>query len=238
MTGVDASDLPAGTGWWGRAGHRVRVWAGFGVFWLGSVLPHRVHFLRSPYLPRSGPALLVPNHLAVTETVAVARLVIGHRRFPHFLILASLFRVPVLGHLGRAMKQIPVERGSTQAARSLVAAGRELRRGHVVVIYPEGRISRARDQRPGTGHSGAARLALQFPDVPLLPIGQWGAGPGWRRAIRRQRVDLRIGPPVDLSRWHGRTDRQAVAEATAAIMAAITHQVELVRGQPFTGPPS
>lgn len=236
MTGVDASDLPAGTGWWGRAWHRVRVWAGFAVFWTGSVIPHRVRFARSAYLPPAGPALLVPNHLAVTDPLAVARTTIGHRRFPHFLILAPLFRVPVLGHLGRAMKQIPVARGSTEAARSLIAAGKELQAGHVVVIYPEGRISRAPDQRPGTGHSGAARLALRFPDVPVLPVGQWGAGPGWRRAIRRQRVDVRIGPPVDLSPWRGRTDREAVAEATAAIMAAIRHQVELVRGAPFDGP--
>ena len=219
-----------------RAWHRFKVWLGFGVFWLASVLPHRVHFVRSDAIPRSGPALLVPNHLAVTETTAIARMVIGHRRFPHFLIVGHLFKVPLLGHLGRAMKQIPVDRGSTNAAAALELAAAELRKDHLVVIYPEGRISRAADQRPGPARSGAARLALTMPEIPVIPIGQWGAKPGWRNVIRRRRVDILVGGPVDLSAWAGRNDHQASVEATAAIMTAVTALVEQVRGEPFDEP--
>lgn len=222
------------------AWHRLRVWAGFGVFWLASVIPHRVHFTRSSYLPRTGPALLVPNHLAVSETTALARMVIGHRRFPHFLIVGHLFSVPLLGSLGRVMKQIPVDRGTVNAAAALELAAAELRKGHLVVIYPEGRISRAPDQRPGPARTGAARLALRMPEIPVLPVGQWGARPGWRSLLRRRRVDLLVGPPVDLGRWSGRSDRQASIEATDAIMAAVTGLVETVRGEPFSAevPPS
>lgn len=216
-----------------RQVRRIKVAAGFSVFWILGKLPHRVHYRRSAQLPRTGPVLVVVNHLATTETLAVARLVIGHRRFPHFLVMGSLFRLPVIGALARAMRQIPVERGTSAAGTSLQLAADELGKGHLVVVYPEGRLTREPDLRPGPGKTGAARLALQFPDTPVLPVGQWGARPGLRSALTRRRVDLMVGAPIEMSRWRGRTDTTAAVEATAAIMTAITSLVEQIRGRPF-----
>jgi hypothetical protein len=51
--------------------------------------------------------------------------------------------------------------------------------------------------------------------------------------IRRRRVDMVVGEPVDLSAWAGRNDHQASVEATATIMAAVTALVEQARGEPF-----
>jgi len=216
---------------------RIKVAAGFSVFWILGKLPHRVHFRKSADIPRTGPVLLVVNHLATTETLAVARLVIGHRRFPHFLVMGSLFRLPVVGALARAMRQIPVERGTPAAGTSLQQAADELSKGHLVVVYPEGRLTREPDLRPGPGKIGAARLALQFPDTPVLPVGQWGARPGLRSALARRRVDLLVGAPVELYRWRGHPDNTAAVEATVAIMAAITSLVEQARGRPFDSRP-
>lgn len=223
----------------GRVAHRVKVWLGFAVFWISSRI-HRVRFTRSEHLPRRGAALIVVNHQAPSETTAVARMVIGHRRFPHFLAKASLFAVPGLGWLGRAMKQIPVHRGTQAAADALAVASGLLAKGQVVVMYPEGTITRQPDQRPGPAKTGAARLALSHPQVPVIPVGQWGARPGTANLFRLSRVTLLIGSPVDLSRWRqipgAADDPVAVREATAAIMAAITALVEQARGKPFSAP--
>jgi hypothetical protein len=46
---------------------------------------------------------------------------------------------------------------------------------------------------------------------------------------------MRIGKPVDLSRWRGKhEDPQALVEATAEIMRAITAMLEELRGEKRT----
>ncbi|WP_212754557.1 lysophospholipid acyltransferase family protein [Nakamurella aerolata] len=217
--------------WWRRAWYRCRLGAGFAVFWVLGRIPHRVSFELSPSIPRTGPALVVVNHQAVTETLAVARFVVAHRRFPHFLITAGVFRVPLVGAVARAMGQIPVARGTTSARAAVQAAADQLRAGHLVVIYPEGRITREPDQRPGPGKAGAALLAAEFPDVPVIPVGQWGARPGWRAALTRSRVRLCAGPPVELA--PAGATAASTADNTAAVMAAITAEVERARGAAF-----
>jgi hypothetical protein len=46
---------------------------------------------------------------------------------------------------------------------------------------------------------------------------------------------MRVGAPVDLSRWKGKhEDPQALIEATAQIMLAITEMLEEIRGEKRT----
>jgi 1-acyl-sn-glycerol-3-phosphate acyltransferase len=215
----------------------VRTVVGFAGIALGAAVVHRVHFDRSPSIPRTGPAIVVANHLATTETLALARLVTGHRRFPHFLVMAEAFAWPAVGRVLRAARQIPVLRGSTDAVNALAAADRELQAGHVVVLYPEGRVTRDPDLWPGPGRTGVARLALEHPDVPLVPVGQWGARPGRRHPWHRHAVRLLVGEPVDLSPWAGRTDHRATREATDAVMAEIRRLVAQLRGESAPPPP-
>jgi 1-acyl-sn-glycerol-3-phosphate acyltransferase len=126
-----------------------------------------------------------------------------------------------------------VLRGTARAAESLDAAGRELDRGHVVCLYPEGGLTREPDLRPGPGRTGAARLALAHPDAPVIPVGMWGPRPGRRHLWHRHTVLLIVGQPLDLTGWAGRTDQEAAREVTAMIMAEITALTERARGAPF-----
>ena len=82
--------------------------------------------------------------------------------------------VPVLGRLLRGAGQIPVYRGTADAQRSLARrrAGAATT-GKVVVIYPEGTVTRDPDLWPMQARTGVARLALTT-DVAVLPVAQWG----------------------------------------------------------------
>lgn len=215
----------------------IRTIIGFLGIALGAKIVHRVHFARGNHIPPAGPAIIVANHLSETETLAMARLVTGHHRFPHFLAKAEVFSWPIIGRIMRAARQIPVLRGTAHAAESLAAAGRALDRGHVVCLYPEGTRTREPDLRPGPGKTGAARLALSRPGVPVVPVGMWGPRPGTKHLWRRHAVQMIVGEPLDLSAWTGRPeDPEAVRVATAMIMSRITELTEEARGAPFDLP--
>ena len=211
----------------------IRTIIGFLGIALGAKVVHRVRYERGDHIPAAGPAIIVANHLSSTETLAMARLVTGHHRFPHFLAKAEVFTWPLVGRVLRAARQIPVFRGSDRAADSLAAASREIERGHVVCLYPEGHFSSAPDLRPGPGKTGAARLALQHPGVPVIPVGMWGPRPGVKHIWHRHTVRLVVGDPVDLSSVPRTDEADAFRAATELIMSRITELAEQARGARF-----
>ena len=212
----------------------LRTIIGFLGIALGAKIVHRVRFERADHIPASGPAIIVANHLSMTETLAMARLVTGHHRFPHFLAKEEVFEWPVVGRIMRAARQIPVVRGSANAGDSLAVAARVLRRGHVVCLYPEGTLTRQPDLRPGPGKTGAARLALGNPGVPVIPVGMWGPRPDLKHLWHRHTVRMIVGEPVDLTPWADRAqDADAVRAATTSIMDRITEVTEAARGARF-----
>src|SRR5690606_31335223 len=113
-----------------------------------------------------------------------------------------------------------------------------LREGACVVVYPEGTVTRDPDLWPMVGKTGVARLALAT-GVPVIPVAHWGAqellpyGKETRpRLLPRKTFRVLVGPPVDLSKYQGQPIRGTVLrEATADIMAAITRQLEELRGE-------
>lgn len=214
----------------------IRTIIGFLGIALGATVVHRVRYERVDHLPSTGPAIVVANHLSATETLALARLITGHHRFPHFLAKAEAFTWPLVGRILRAARQIPVFRGSDRAADSLAAASREIERGHVVCLYPEGHFSSTPDLRPGPGKTGAARLALTHPGVPVIPVGMWGPRPGLKHIWHRHTVRLVVGEPLDLTGWAGAPDADTYRAATEAIMKRITELAEKARGARFDDP--
>lgn len=190
-------------------------------------------------LPRTGGVLIVSNHVSYVDPVAIGRYLIWNGRWPRFLGKSELWRVPVIGWLARACKQIPVQRGTSKAADSLAAARTALDAGECVAIYPEGGRSRDPELWPQLHRTGAARLALST-GHPVVPIGVWGSQdvlPGrtltWPRLIPPRRIQVVMGPAVELGDLVGRDDDPtAVAEAGRRIMAAITSLVEELRGEP------
>ncbi len=174
---------------------------------------------------REGAAILASNHVSYLDPLALAWLADLQGRRVRFLAKAELFDKFALGSALRSVHQIPVQRGSRDAADSLVAAVDALRRGECVTVFPEGTISL--DLEPMVAKSGTARLA-KASGVPVTPIGLWGVHrimfkgrkPHWRWGVAQTAV---IGEPVSV----GPDDN--IKEATDRIMGAICGCVQRAR---------
>jgi len=188
-------------------------------------------------LPAQGGYVVVLNHVSHVDPLTAAHLVYDHGRVPHYLAKSSLFDNKLLGFLLRAAGQIPVERASNNAVGAFTAAVNAVREGKVVVVYPEGTITRDPDLWPMTGKSGAARIALET-GCPVVPVGQWGAHrilypyASKPDLFPRKLIRMKVGDPVDLADLIDKPrDHTVIQEATDRIMAAITALVEDVRGE-------
>lgn len=188
------------------------------------------------HLRQAGGFIAAGNHATNVDPLTFAHYLWDNGIAPRILAKDSLFGVPLLGRLLRATGQIPVARGTAAAGESLAAAQRALAAGECVVVFPEGTLTREPDLWPMQGKTGIARLALAT-GAPVVPIAQWGAHRLLGRYAKvlkpfpRTTVTVVAGPPVDLSDLRDRQDAAALREATERIMAAITTQLEQIRGE-------
>lgn len=188
-------------------------------------------------LPATGGLVLVANHVSHADPLTYAHVVFDHGRLPRFLAKASLFEVPFVATILRATGQIPVYRLSVDASKAFSAAVSAVQEGKVVVVYPEGTLTRDPDMWPMVGKTGAARIALTA-NVPVIPSAQWGAQrilpPYSKRPhlLPRHEVWAKVGDPVDLDDLRGRDLTPAVLrEATDRIMDAVTGLLADLRGE-------
>lgn len=190
------------------------------------------------HIPVSGSAILVLNHISVADPLATASYVYSAGRIPRFMIKDSVFKVPVLGALMSSARQIPVSRGSGAAQSSLDSATEALNAGDIVAVYPEGTVTREPTYWPMKAKTGIARLVLQTPDAPVIPVVQWGAHRAWdyhtkkMHLFPRKETRIRALPPMDVSAFRGRTDRNVSRELTDHIMLTLQKEVAVLRGEP------
>jgi 1-acyl-sn-glycerol-3-phosphate acyltransferase len=188
-------------------------------------------------VPRAGGVIIVSNHVSQFDPLVVAHYLYNADRWPRFLGKASLWRVPAVGPLLNKTLQIPVERGSVEAVKSLDTLVDAVNQGGVVVIYPEGTTTRHPDLWPMRGKTGAARLAL-LTGAPVVPLANWGAqqvfDPRTSKLKLRLRTPVQVtsGKPVDLSEWAGATPtKQVLEQMTEKIMRSISALVGDLRQQ-------
>jgi 1-acyl-sn-glycerol-3-phosphate acyltransferase len=188
-------------------------------------------------LPETGGALIVANHYSFFDPISLGHFVVANGRTPRFTAKAGVFKHPALGRLFKAAGQIPVERGSRDAVKALLAAQDAVKSGETVIFYPEGTMTKDPDLWPMTGRTGAARIALRT-GVPVIPVAQWGAQEVFApystkpKFFPRKTLKVVAGPALDLSKWADRSrDRAAEQEVTDFIMDEITKLLETLRGE-------
>ncbi len=188
--------------------------------------------------PRSGAFVMAPNHFSEIDPVLMGVLSWKLGRAPRFMAKASVFTIPVIGWLLHKSGQIPVQRGgSVRGSEPVKAAQRLVERGQMVVVYPEGSLTRDPALWPMRGKTGAVRIALER-GIPIVPVAHWGAQeimPRYSKRLRlfpRKTVLVKIGDPLDLAQFRGRNlDPATLNEATTLVMAAITQLLEDLRGE-------
>lgn len=182
-----------------------------------------------------GGIIVCGNHLSNFDPLVTAHFLHDNGRPPRFLAKKQIFDVPVLGAWLKSAGQIPVYRGTADAANALRDAAAALEAGEAAVIYPEGTLTYDPQLWPMTGATGAARLALAT-QAPVIPIAQWGAQkviPRWSKGLKLfppQLMQVTAGPAVDLSDLYATgTELASIQEATRRIMAAITGLLAEIR---------
>jgi 1-acyl-sn-glycerol-3-phosphate acyltransferase len=215
-----------------------------GGFWVGvaaaivypmSFVLGRHRTVHGERIPREGAALLVMNHISHLDPCYDAMFVHKHYRVPRFLGKHSLWNVPIMGAILKGAEQIPVYRGTSDAQQSLRAAHEALATGKLVVIYPEGTITKDPDGWPANSRTGVARLALQH-DGPVIPVARWGTLDLYNhyqkkfRPLPRKTITHFVGEPVDLSAYRGREETlPMLREVTDLLMGAVKEHLAEVR---------
>ncbi|MFF2390504.1 lysophospholipid acyltransferase family protein [Agromyces sp. NPDC058104] len=198
----------------------------------------RYRFHHRERMPAAGAFVLAPNHYSEIDPVVMGAASWKLGRAPRFLAKASLFKNPVLGWFLRTSGQIPVERAGSNGHAALRAAEELVEKGRMVVVYPEGTLTRDPDLWPMRGKTGAVRIALER-DIPIVPAAHWGTQalmPRYGKKISlfpRKTIDVIIGEPLDLSAYRGKpVDQAALLAATAQLMDAIAALLAEVRHEP------
>ena len=173
-------------------------------------------------IPKDGPAILASNHLSFSDSIFLPLCV--SRRIT-FLAKADYF-------LGRGLKgfltrgfmkgagQVPIDRSGGRASEAALRKATEiLGDGDLLGIYPEG--TRSPDGRLYRGKTGIARMALEagVPVIPVAMINTFDIQPPGQIMPRIMRVGIRIGEPLDFSRYAGMEgDRFVLRSITDEIM--------------------
>jgi 1-acyl-sn-glycerol-3-phosphate acyltransferase len=177
-------------------------------------------------IPESGPAILASNHLSFSDSiflpVAVPRKITFMAKSEYFE--GTGIRGKVTAAFVRGAGQVPVDRTGGNASMAAITTGvRLLKEGHMLGIYPEG--TRSSDGRLYRGKTGVARIALEsrVPVIPVAMINTEMVQPiGRSRPNFGVEVGIRIGAPLDFSRYYGmEDDRFVLRSLTDEIMYRI-----------------
>jgi 1-acyl-sn-glycerol-3-phosphate acyltransferase len=157
-------------------------------------------------VPRTGPLIVVCNHLSFVDSVFLPLMI---DRQMAFLAKSDYFT-------GKGIKgwfirffmtsagQLPIDRSGGKASEASLNAGLQvLAEGGVLAIYPEG--TRSPDGRMYRGRTGVARMILeaQVPVIPAAVIGTEKVMPLGSNIPKVHRVGVVIGEPLDFSRFEG-----------------------------------
>jgi 1-acyl-sn-glycerol-3-phosphate acyltransferase len=164
-------------------------------------------------VPEQGAAIFASNHLSFSDSIFLP-LVLPRRMT--FLAKSDYFtgrgpRGRLTAAFFRGVGQVPVDRSGGRAGEAALRSGlKVLRRGEFLGIYPEG--TRSPDGRLYRGKTGVARMALEarVPVVPVAMIGTDKAQPTGKLVPKIMRIGVRIGKPMDFSRYEGLEDDRFV----------------------------
>lgn len=163
-------------------------------------------------LPAGGPFIIAPNHQSYFDGLALVS-VLPWRTFKDlfFVGTSEIFSSGIWRLLARSMRLIAVD-PDANLVPAMRAGAYGLRRGRILVLYPEG--ERSIDGTPKVFRKGAAILASHL-KVPIVPVAMAGFYESWPRGKSFQKF----------ARWHIRFGDALAPGSPGADSEAVYQQV-------------
>ncbi len=182
-----------------------------------------IQFRGAENVPSRGPAIIAANHPSFFDPIVLG---LGTDRWIRFFALATILDVPLVGTLVRKAGILPVVRGGDNEP-AIQRALRVLRRGGVVGIFPEGRLSH--QFAMGEAKPGVGRLAAQSgaPVVPAVIYGTWKVWPHRTGLPHPAKIVVDFLPSVAFDRTDTKENHEAIAGRVREMIVAeqIQHRV-------------
>jgi 1-acyl-sn-glycerol-3-phosphate acyltransferase len=170
-------------------------------------------------IPKSGPGIIVMNHINFLEAPLMACFL-----FPRPLAALTKkenLEIPGYGYLGRLWNAIPIDRGGVDT-ESFKRCLDWIEAGGILGLAPEG--TRSGNGELGRGKAGVAMLAYRA-GVPIWPVAHWGGEMFWSRlkVFKRTPLSIRTGDPfvIEPAGSMTKTVRQEVADEIMDRIAAL-----------------
>lgn len=181
---------------------------------------HRLVIRGQQRIPATGPVILCANHTSYLDAMLLG---LCTRRPVSFMVFREFHDHPFLGFFIRNGGGIPVNQTGTdtEAFKTALAV---LKRGGVIGIFPEGRLSRT--GLPSAGRPGAALLAASAGAL-LIPVSITGAFfvyPKGKKLPRPGAIQVTVHPPVPVEPARKR-DKNYLMAVTERVMARMGKRI-------------
>lgn len=178
-------------------------------------------------IPRTGPLILVSNHLNNVDPPVLSASM--PRRITFMAKEELYYGRNLSGLLARGFGAFPVRRGEVDR-RALKKASKVLEQGLILGLFPEG--SRSPDARLQCGQLGTAWIALES-GAPILPVAIWGTEHirTVKDVLARPRIRVRFGRPFTLPPVSSGKRSARLAQATQVIMG----EIAVLLPEPYRG---
>jgi 1-acyl-sn-glycerol-3-phosphate acyltransferase len=176
------------------------------------------------HVPRRGGVVLAANHQSFLDPPLVGAAL---SRQLYFMARRSLFDVPLLGPLIRAVHSFPVERDGADLG-AMRKAIRILRAGGGVLLFPEG--TRTPDGEVKTFKAGFALLASRA-RVPIVPAALHGAFEAWPRHRAFPTPGRRISVAYGEALPAPDRDKAACRAAAAEVQRRVAELLEVLKSK-------
>jgi len=203
-----------------------RSWRKYGFYFLtrGTVriwFKLRLHFRSygSEYVPSEGGCIIAANHVSFLDPPAIS---IGLKhRVVRFLARDTLFASRIGGWFMRHVHCIPIDRtrGDIGALRKALA---ELKKGHVLCLFPEGTRSPDGELKEAKGGIGFLISKAGVPVVPAYVAGTYDVLPKGAKHVNKGKVSITYGKPINPSELSDLdSSRESYEEIGRRVMSAI-----------------
>jgi 1-acyl-sn-glycerol-3-phosphate acyltransferase len=158
-----------------------------------------------------GAFIIASNHLAWADIPLVA--VRLHRKVVY--MAKEEYFTSRIAWVVRLLGAFPVKRGEGDR-QALRTAEEQLKKGNILVMFPEGTRSRTRTM--AKGHAGLGLIALRT-GVPVVPVAIWGSEKVFKEF--RPRVTICYGNPMVFKPRGEKITREDIDETTDQVMRSI-----------------